>query len=47
LAGCKLFSIEISKGYGVAEWREDLKKARTSACWMAVAALLRLRMLLH
>ena len=26
MAGYKLFSIEISKGYGVAEWREDLKK---------------------
>ena len=26
MAGFQLFSIEISKGYGLVEWREDLKK---------------------
>ena len=26
MAGYKLFAIELCKGYGVAEWREDLKK---------------------
>jgi len=27
IADYRLFSIEVCKGYGVAEWREDLKKA--------------------
>eukprot|EP00879_Flechtneria_rotunda_P029009 GHRR01031260.1.p1 GENE.GHRR01031260.1~~GHRR01031260.1.p1 ORF type:complete len:208 (+),score=79.53 GHRR01031260.1:43-624(+) len=31
MADYKLFSIEISKGYGMMEWREDLKKVLTQA----------------
>jgi hypothetical protein len=34
IADYRLFSIEVCKGYGVAEWREDLKKALLQVCHM-------------
>jgi dynein heavy chain len=40
MANYKLFSIEISKGYGVPEWREDLKKVLLQAGGQGQASVL-------
>lgn len=37
MAGYKLFAIELCKGYGLSEWREDLKKLLLQARGMGAA----------